>query len=88
MAGKIALADVERLSQMANSNRPLMALPARRQIIEWARAPDDFETEAAFKRASELAAGFCRARTTLPEAPQMPGLGARRVAALAAGHLA
>ena len=84
MTGTIALADVERLFEMANSERPLIALPARRQIIEWARAPDAFETEVAFNRACELATGFSRTRRVAPEEPPIRNLSGRRFPAIAA----
>jgi hypothetical protein len=48
---------------MALSERPLLALPARRAIIEWADRRERFADEQSFALASELAARFRRARS-------------------------
>lgn len=64
MTGNVALDDIERLLSLANSERPLVALPARRQIIDWAKARDNFDSDEAFERATLLASSFCRMRST------------------------
>lgn len=53
MANKHTLVDVERLAELAQSSRPLTALPARRAILEWVKEPESFESETALSLAMD-----------------------------------